>query len=53
MKPERKVAIAVLIGAAAYLLMTDPDLIQEILQVVKIERNPKPDRPDTNSGTQL
>jgi hypothetical protein len=53
MRTERKWAIMALIGAAAYILLTDPDLIQEALQMVKIAHasNPKTDRPDPGAGT--
>lgn len=52
MRPERKVAIAALIGVAAYLLMTDPDLIEEILQVVKVQRRVKTNGQDPESRTE-
>ena len=50
MRTERKWAIMALIGAAAYILLTDPDLIQEALQVIKVERKPKTDGPDSDTG---
>jgi hypothetical protein len=52
MRTERKWAIMALIGAAAYILLTDPDLIQEAFQAAKIinERKPKTDGSDSDSG---
>ena len=51
MRQERKLAIAALIGTAAFLLLTDPDLITEILQVIKVQRKPETNGQNTDSRT--
>ena len=50
MRTERKWAIMALIGAAAYILLTDPELIEEALQAVKIAGKSKAERSDSDTG---
>ena len=50
MKTERKLILAGLAAMAMYILVTDPELIEEVLQVIKIERDPGSKRPDTVPG---
>ncbi len=52
MRTETKLAVAGILLLGTYLILTDPEVVQEALQAVKIEHNPKANRPDTDTGTE-